>query len=112
MLGYILPALILAIERLTEILKKYFTISPIYLSMIIGFLLGIPCGLVLPELGIFFAGLAIPWLLSIGAAMGLLCSLPANILHDVWQIFKDIPINQEIKDLYGKILEAKEQEKK
>jgi len=109
MLTYILPVLILSIERVTEILKKYFKISPVYLSMIIGFVLGLPCGFVLPEAGLVWSPV---WLLLAGGVMGLLCSLPSNILHDIWNILKEAPINKDIKDLYEKILQEKEQENK
>ena len=110
MLGSTIAFLLVAIERITQILKPKVKLNPVFLSMIVGFAVGIPAGLLLPELGGIFLTLHWALLLLCGGVMGFALSLPANILHDIWAWVQSIgngKIPKEVQDLIDQILEAK-----
>lgn len=102
-----LAFLIVGIERFTQIFKPYFKLNPIVLSMIIGTLLGIASFPALSGFSIF-ADKPL-WVLLVGGGLfGLACSLPANILHDIWQLIKDLGFKSpDIDEIVKKIEETK-----
>ncbi len=104
-----LGVLILGIERVTQMVKNYFVgWHPVSISVLVGGILGIPFGLCLPELGGFFADLSWPLLLLAGALSGIVASLPANIVHDLWGwVQKNAGLPPEIMKLLGEIAKKK-----
>jgi len=99
---------LIAIERLTEIAKQYIPIKPVFISMIIGTILGAFSFPVLTSFS-FFANQPTWVLILSGALLGFGCSLPANILHDLWQLVKDLNIKvpPDIEEIIKKIEDAK-----
>jgi hypothetical protein len=75
--------------------------------MIVGALLGIASFPALTSLSLF-ANQPVWVLIGSGAFLGFACSLPANILHDLWQLVKDLNIRipPDIEEIIKKIEEA------
>lgn len=104
----LIGTLTVLIERATQVLKpKFAKLNTIYLSMVVGVLLGIPAGFLLPNAG-YLVNEGYLLLGAVGAGMGLALSLPANLVHDIWGLVKGIiPVSKPTQTVIDAAIESK-----